>query len=141
MSFGARSLAALAAGTALTALACPAAVVARVAAAGSDIRLASPGARTDRPAHAASAGRAADTTQPASPPSPGSRAARRIGGPLMASRGVVVNEPAGARPLPQIPSSAWVIANANTGQVLAARDPHGEFGPASTLKVLTAVTL
>jgi len=60
----------------------------------------------------------------------------------MASRGEVVNEPArGAEPLPDIPASAWVIANADTGQVLAARDPHGEFGPASTLKVLTAVTL
>ena len=34
-----------------------------------------------------------------------------------------------------------MIANADTGQVLAAKDPHGEFGPASTLKVLTAVTL
>jgi D-alanyl-D-alanine carboxypeptidase (penicillin-binding protein 5/6) len=44
-------------------------------------------------------------------------------------------------PLPDIPASAWVIANASTGQVLAAQDPHGEFGPASTLKVLTAVTL
>jgi len=40
-----------------------------------------------------------------------------------------------------MPASAWVIANAGTGQVLAAKDPHGEFGPASTLKVLTAVTL
>ena len=44
-------------------------------------------------------------------------------------------------PLPDIPASAWLIANANTGQVLAAEDPHGEFGPASTLKVLTAVAL
>jgi D-alanyl-D-alanine carboxypeptidase (penicillin-binding protein 5/6) len=34
-----------------------------------------------------------------------------------------------------------VIANADTGQVLAAKDPHGEYGPASTLKVLTAITL
>ena len=60
----------------------------------------------------------------------------------MASRGVVVNEPPrDAEPLPDIPASAWVIANATTGQVLAARDPHGAFGPASTLKVLTAVTL
>src|SRR5215472_1495551 len=148
MSFGARSLAALAAGTALTALACPDALacppaaVARVAAAGPAIRLASSAARTDRATQAASAGPAADTTQPISPPRPGSRAARRIGGLLMASRGVVVSEPAhDARPLPDIPSSAWVIANANTGQVLAARDPHGQFGPASTLKVLTAVTM
>ena len=60
----------------------------------------------------------------------------------MASRGLVVRQPPGDRlPLPDIPASAWVIANASTGQVLAARDPHGEFGPASTLKVLTAVTL
>ena len=44
-------------------------------------------------------------------------------------------------PLPNVPASAWVIANASTGQVLAAKDPHGEFGPASTLKVLTAITL
>ena len=34
----------------------------------------------------------------------------------------------------------WVIADAGTGQVLAANDPHGRL-PASTLKVLTAVTL
>ena len=81
-------------------------------------------------------------TSPARVPQPGSRAARNIGGPLMASRGLVVHQPpGGGMPLPDIPASAWVIANANTGQVLAAKDPHGEFGPASTLKVLTAVTL
>jgi serine-type D-Ala-D-Ala carboxypeptidase (penicillin-binding protein 5/6) len=77
-----------------------------------------------------------------SAPQPGSYAASIVGGPLMASTGTVVNEPAtGAQPLPNVPASAWVIANADTGQVLAAKDPHGEYGPASTLKVLTAVTL
>jgi D-alanyl-D-alanine carboxypeptidase (penicillin-binding protein 5/6) len=80
--------------------------------------------------------------QAPSVPAPGSLAARAVGGPLMGSPGLVVRQPAaGARPLPKVPASAWVIANAQTGQVLAARDPHGEFGPASTLKVLTAVTL
>ena len=74
-------------------------------------------------------------------PKPGSHAARVIGGPLMASSGVVVAAPAHSKPLPKVPASAWVVANANTGQVLAARNPHGQFGPASTLKVLTAVTL
>jgi D-alanyl-D-alanine carboxypeptidase (penicillin-binding protein 5/6) len=65
-----------------------------------------------------------------------------IGGPLMASHGVVVNYPdARARRVPSIPASSWVIANAGTGQVLAARNPHGKFGPASTMKVLTAITL
>jgi serine-type D-Ala-D-Ala carboxypeptidase (penicillin-binding protein 5/6) len=34
-----------------------------------------------------------------------------------------------------------VIADAGTGQVLAAKDPHGEYRPASTLKMLTAVSL
>ncbi len=77
-----------------------------------------------------------------SAPQLGSYAASIVGGPLMASTGTVVNEPAtGSEPLPNVPASAWVIANADTGQVLAAKDPHGEYGPASTLKVLTAVTL
>jgi serine-type D-Ala-D-Ala carboxypeptidase (penicillin-binding protein 5/6) len=68
--------------------------------------------------------------------------ARLVGGPLMAAAGTVVNYPAKSAPrLPAIPAAAFVIANAGTGQVLAARDPHGKFGPASTLKVLTAITL
>jgi len=75
-------------------------------------------------------------------PVAGSVAARVVGGPLMAGHGVVVQQPVrNAMPLPDVPASAWVIANADTGQVLAAKDPHAEFGPASTLKVLTAVTL
>jgi D-alanyl-D-alanine carboxypeptidase (penicillin-binding protein 5/6) len=66
----------------------------------------------------------------------------RVGGPLMASTGVVVNYPAtGAWKLPKIPASAYVIADADTGAVLAAKDPHGLFPPASTLKVLTAITM
>jgi D-alanyl-D-alanine carboxypeptidase (penicillin-binding protein 5/6) len=60
----------------------------------------------------------------------------------MASPGTVVSYPAThAQRLPSVPASSYVIANADTGQVLAARDPHGKFGPASTLKVLTAITL
>jgi D-alanyl-D-alanine carboxypeptidase (penicillin-binding protein 5/6) len=65
-----------------------------------------------------------------------------VGGSELASPGVVVHYPAaGAIPLPQVPASAYVIADAKTGQVLAAKDAHGLFPPASTLKVLTAVTL
>jgi serine-type D-Ala-D-Ala carboxypeptidase (penicillin-binding protein 5/6) len=75
-------------------------------------------------------------------PAPGSPGAQAVGGPLMASTGIVVDPPPGAAtPLPSVPASSWVIANADTGQVLAAKDPHGEYGPASTLKVLTAITL
>ena len=65
-----------------------------------------------------------------------------VGGPQLAGRGVVVNYPAdGAKPLPRVAASAYVVADAGTGQVLAARDPHGLYRPASTLKVLTAITL
>jgi D-alanyl-D-alanine carboxypeptidase (penicillin-binding protein 5/6) len=60
---------------------------------------------------------------------------------MMASTGTVVDPLAGAAPPPRVPAAAWVIANAGTGQVLAAKDPHGEYAPASTLKVLTAIAL
>src|SRR5271166_3443103 len=65
-----------------------------------------------------------------------------IGGPAMASRSIVVNYPsAAARRLPGVPASAYVIADADNGEVLAAKDPHGLYPPASTLKVLTAITM
>jgi D-alanyl-D-alanine carboxypeptidase (penicillin-binding protein 5/6) len=128
-------MAALAIGAALIAIACPtvsALPASRVSHAASAV-LSGTAARPDS---------GALETLPASIPQPGSRAARTIGGPSMASGGLVVNQSShDAMPLPDIPASAWVVANADTGQVLAARDPHGEFGPASTLKVLTAVTM
>ena len=65
-----------------------------------------------------------------------------IGGAQLSGRGVIVNYGAGSVPrLPDVKASAWVIADAGTGQVLAARDPHGWYRPASTLKVLTAIAL
>ena len=66
-----------------------------------------------------------------------------IGGAQLAGRGVIVNYPSsGSVPrLPNVKASAFVIADAGTGQVLAARDPHGWYRPASTLKVLTAISL
>jgi D-alanyl-D-alanine carboxypeptidase (penicillin-binding protein 5/6) len=73
-----------------------------------------------------------------------SPAAGVVGGPLLAGAGVVVRPLPGAPPLPpatQLPASSWVVSDVDTGQVLAAKDPHGKFLPASTLKVLTAVTL
>ncbi|WP_019873482.1 D-alanyl-D-alanine carboxypeptidase family protein [Sporichthya polymorpha] len=62
-----------------------------------------------------------------------------IGGPRMAEQGFVV--PSGATALPNISSAAWVVADADTGQVLAARDPHRKLRPASTLKTLLALTM
>jgi serine-type D-Ala-D-Ala carboxypeptidase (penicillin-binding protein 5/6) len=64
---------------------------------------------------------------------------REVGGRRLASPGIVVARH--AAPLPPVPASAYVIANAGTGQVLAAKDAHGLYPPASTLKVLTAITM
>ena len=65
-----------------------------------------------------------------------------VGGSRLGGHGVIVSYPdRGALPLPLVRASAYVIADAGTGQVLAAMDPHGWFAPASTLKVLTAITL
>lgn len=65
-----------------------------------------------------------------------------VGGAGLASPGIAVHYPAsGAIRLPRVPASAYVIADAKTGQVLAAKDAHGLFPPASTLKMLTAITL
>jgi D-alanyl-D-alanine carboxypeptidase (penicillin-binding protein 5/6) len=67
-----------------------------------------------------------------------------VGGPLLASSGVVVRPLAGAPALPaasQLPASSWLVANLTSGQVLAAKAAHQQFLPASTLKVLTAITL
>ncbi|MEU5989061.1 serine hydrolase [Spirillospora sp. NPDC047418] len=64
-----------------------------------------------------------------------------VGGPQLAGRGVVVNAAPGVPAVPKIKASSWLIADADTGEVLAARDPHGRYLPASTIKTLTALTL
>src|SRR3954466_5693728 len=75
---------------------------------------------------------------------PASAAARSepIGGPLLGTHGVVMQRLAGAPALPRgLTAASWLVADADTGEVLAARAPHAQHLPASTLKVLTAVTL
>lgn len=64
---------------------------------------------------------------------------------LVVSVGVLVPQvPAQAAsyvpPLPPTTATAFVVADATTGRILAARDMHGRLAPASTLKVLTALT-
>jgi len=91
------------------------------------------------PAAAAPVSTAAVSTDAVSPP-PVNPAV--IGGAQLAGRGVIVSHAPGPGPkLPAIKASAWIVADAGTGQVLAAKDPHGWFRPASTLKVLTAISL
>ncbi|MDQ6650475.1 MAG: serine hydrolase [Actinomycetota bacterium] len=62
-----------------------------------------------------------------------------VGGPRLGTSGTVSAN--GAPGLPAaITASSWLVADLDTGEVLAARDPHGRYLPASTLKILTAVT-
>ena len=62
-----------------------------------------------------------------------------IGGPRMAEPGIVAAP--GAPAVPATTAAAWVVADAETGEVLAAKNPHGRYRPASTLKTLLALTL
>ncbi|MFE5735161.1 D-alanyl-D-alanine carboxypeptidase family protein [Streptomyces sp. NPDC056528] len=55
-------------------------------------------------------------------------------------RGVQVQPLAGAPRLPSASALSWVVADASTGEVLAARDAHRKLPPASTLKALFALT-
>ncbi|MQA14036.1 MAG: penicillin-binding protein [Pseudonocardiaceae bacterium] len=61
-----------------------------------------------------------------------------VGGERMGECGAVL--PAGAPPLPDgITATSWLVADLDTGAVLAAKDPHGRHRPASTIKLLTAL--
>lgn len=63
-----------------------------------------------------------------------------VGGERLGSPGVVVDRAAPALPA-GISASSFVVADLDSGKVLAAKDAHGRYAPASTLKTLTAVTL
>jgi D-alanyl-D-alanine carboxypeptidase len=63
-----------------------------------------------------------------------------VGGEELDTRGTVVVDD--APPLPaEVVAPGWLVADAESGAVLAARDPHGRYYPASTLKILTLLTL
>ena len=67
--------------------------------------------------------------------------AETIGGDQLATQGVVVSLGPEADPLPDIRAESWVIADADTGEILAAKNAHEQRAPASTLKTLTALTV
>ena len=62
-----------------------------------------------------------------------------VGGARLAGPGVVVAP--GLPPLPATTATSFIVADADTGHVLAARAAHQRLAPASTLKTLTALTL
>jgi D-alanyl-D-alanine carboxypeptidase (penicillin-binding protein 5/6) len=64
-----------------------------------------------------------------------------IGGVQLRQSGVVANLVAGIDPPPETTATSYLIADLNTGQVLAAKNAHLKLPPASTLKALMALTL
>lgn len=63
----------------------------------------------------------------------------RAAGRGCARHGVV--QPVGSVPIPDGPAQAWILADMDTGAVLAARDENGHYAPASTIKVLLAMVV
>ncbi|MFP5334771.1 MAG: D-alanyl-D-alanine carboxypeptidase family protein [Actinomycetes bacterium] len=49
--------------------------------------------------------------------------------------------PAGAPPPPPVDAASWLVADVDTGEVLAAHNPRTPLPPASTLKLLTLLAL
>ena len=63
-----------------------------------------------------------------------------MGGPLLGSTAVVFTPRPGVPVPPAVRASSYVVADLDSGQVLAAKNAHGQFAPARTLKMLTAIT-
>jgi D-alanyl-D-alanine carboxypeptidase (penicillin-binding protein 5/6) len=78
------------------------------------------------------------------PPDPGPAAGPRAVAPqpdLLYRSGTQVRPRPGAPRIPEVSALAWVVADAGTGEVLAAHDAHRPLPPASTLKTLFALTV
>ncbi|MFE6975321.1 D-alanyl-D-alanine carboxypeptidase family protein [Streptomyces sp. NPDC057682] len=66
----------------------------------------------------------------------------KIGGAQLGMSGTQVNLGAGAPVLPKgLTGRSWMVSDAESGEVLAAHNPHWRLPPASTLKMLFADTL
>jgi D-alanyl-D-alanine carboxypeptidase (penicillin-binding protein 5/6) len=77
---------------------------------------------------------------PGGPPQGHAPNGSTVGGNGLDTRGLVVADHTAALP-DGLGAAGWLVADAGTGDVLAARDPHGRYYPASTLKTLTLLTL
>jgi serine-type D-Ala-D-Ala carboxypeptidase (penicillin-binding protein 5/6) len=72
------------------------------------------------------------------PPAPLPVPASPLGGDALSGCGVITAP--GTPPLPgDVSAEAWLVADLDTGDVIAARDPHGRHRPASVIKVLVAM--
>jgi D-alanyl-D-alanine carboxypeptidase (penicillin-binding protein 5/6) len=72
------------------------------------------------------------------PPAPVPVPAKPMGGDALAGCGIITAP--GTPPLPNdVSAEAWLVADLESGDVIAAKDPHGRHRPASIIKVLVAM--
>jgi serine-type D-Ala-D-Ala carboxypeptidase (penicillin-binding protein 5/6) len=72
------------------------------------------------------------------PPAPLPVPAKSVGGDALTGCGVIAAP--GTPPVPNdISADAWLVADLDSGDVIAAKDPHGRHRPASIIKVLVAM--
>lgn len=72
----------------------------------------------------------------AATPTPLPVPSRPVGGQALAACGFAI--PKGSPALPSdISAAAWLVADVDSGDVLGAKDPHGRYRPASTMKLLS----
>src|SRR5215213_4123824 len=72
------------------------------------------------------------------PPQPLPVPAKPLGGDALSGCGVITAP--GTPPLPNdVSAEAWLVADLDSGDVIAAKDPHGRHRPASIIKVLVAM--
>ncbi|MEU9580799.1 D-alanyl-D-alanine carboxypeptidase family protein [Streptomyces chilikensis] len=100
---------------------------------------------TSSPSKAAG-GSPSGTSGPTSPgvakDAPAAGSMSTVGGARLGVPGTQVAPNAGAPELPEgLSATSWIVADAESGEVLAAHDAHRKLAPASTLKMLFADTL
>ena len=72
------------------------------------------------------------------PPLPMPVPASPMGGDALSGCGIIAAP--GTPPVPgDVSAEAWLVADLDTGDVIAAKDPHGRHRPASVIKVLVAM--
>nr|WP_262056103.1 DUF5136 domain-containing protein [Streptomyces sp. STR69] len=93
---------------------------------------------TPTPSSSASPSASPGATPTATPPANMSS----VGGARLAQAGTQVNQAAGVPVLPKdLTARSWIVTDAESGDVLAAHNPHWRLPPASTLKMLFADTV
>jgi D-alanyl-D-alanine carboxypeptidase (penicillin-binding protein 5/6) len=79
-----------------------------------------------------------EVPQAGDPPMPLAVPTKPVGGDALGGCGVIT-APGTAPPPADVAADSWLVADLDSGAVIAAKDPHGRHRPASVIKVLVAM--